>query len=185
MLYANPERYQMATKAAPSWNDRSGRSGVQIAPNIWAYKGYRIEKSGRNFYVTKPGLGFTIATVSSFVDAQSAVKEFMSARKKNPRTRSTGSVRRPSQATKRKPSARLVKRRIATKKAPRGFFANPKKKFGLSAKSTREWMNRDQYKFSVVVRGHSIANFRTLKDAREYGQAYANAHKCSVGVSSI
>lgn len=43
----------------------------------------------------------------------------------NPRSRSKRGVTRPSQITKRAPTKRLVKRRKATAKAPRGFFANP------------------------------------------------------------
>jgi hypothetical protein len=43
----------------------------------------------------------------------------------NPRGRSKGSVKRASQATGRKPTKRLVKRRTKTKAAPKGFFANP------------------------------------------------------------
>jgi hypothetical protein len=48
--------------------------------------------------------------------------------KNNPRGRSKRGVTRVSQATGRKPGKRLVARRKATKRAPKGFFANPARK---------------------------------------------------------
>lgn len=50
-------------------------------------------------------------------------------RSKNPvKKRAAKPVTRPSQASGKKPTKRLVARRVATKKAPAGFFANPKKR---------------------------------------------------------
>lgn len=50
---------------------------------------------------------------------------FTKKRAKNPAKRPAKPVGRVSQATGKRPSARLVKRRKATAKAPPGFFANP------------------------------------------------------------
>lgn len=91
--------------------------------------------------------------------------------KDNPKARrSVKPVTRPSQATGKRPSKRLLARRKATAKAPPGFYANP----------------RASKKLRYVVRDESanrkMAVFGTRADALKYAQALADAtgHQCSV-----
>lgn len=87
--------------------------------------------------------------------------------KDNPRGRgrSKGGVKRPSQVTRKKPTKRLIKRRMITARSPKGVFANP------TARG-----------YDVAANGATIATFRTLAHAKEYGQAFADAHKTAVRI---
>jgi hypothetical protein len=86
----------------------------------------------------------------------------------NPRGRSKDSVKRASQATGRKPTKRLVKRRTKTKAAPKGFFANPVK-----------------HGYDVEANGARVATFKTRTHAREYGQAFANKYRVQVKLREV
>lgn len=86
--------------------------------------------------------------------------------KRKPRGRSAGGVNRPSQATGKKPTKRLVKRRRKTLRAPAGVFANPVK-----------------HGYTVSAKGAEIATFKTRAHAAQYGQAFADTYQISVKVS--
>ena len=101
--------------------------------------------------------------------------------KKNPAAKPK-SVKRPSQATKKAPTKRLVARRVATKKAPPGYFANPVKPKGRST------MNYAQcYRVEKAYRENdwsTVGYFVTKSEAFEYAKAYNKANNCRVRVLS-
>lgn len=76
-------------------------------------------------------------------------------------------VTRPSQATKKPPSARLTTRRTKALKAPAGYFPNPILGFPFCVSAKAEGMN-DFYK---------IAYFRDSETAVLFAKAYANLHQ--------
>lgn len=76
-------------------------------------------------------------------------------------------VTRPSQATKKPPSARLTTRRTKALKAPAGYFPNPILGFPFCVSAQAEGMN-DFYK---------IAYFRDSETAVLFAKAYANLHQ--------
>lgn len=97
-------------------------------------------------------------------------------RAKNPKKRSAArmsvkAVSRPSQATGKKPSKRLVARRVKTAKAPAGFFANP-------VPYRFPWLVETQ---SRGVWGTRSA-FATKAAAVQYAQALADADDKTVRV---
>lgn len=96
----------------------------------------------------------------------------------------TKKITRPSQATKTKPTRRLVARRKATLLAPPGYFANPEK----TQKQLRESAKKGNlHQFAIWVTdtktGKRIAGFVNRIHAIEYAHAYANktGHSVSVG----
>ncbi len=110
-------------------------------------------------------LGFRTKAEAQLVADQLAA-EFI--RRANPLTRVK--VKSPSMATGAPPSKRLTKRRKATAKAPQGYYANP-------VSVAMPW---------GVFRGEvQIAAFRSEAKAKEYGQAYADAHRMPVGIKRI
>jgi hypothetical protein len=85
---------------------------------------------------------------------------------KNPRGRSQGSVRRKSQANGKHPTPRLIQRRIKTKRAPKGLFANPVKRklrYKVEAGSTLSQLR-------------SIAHFEKQSAAFQYAKAFHQLH---------
>lgn len=88
-------------------------------------------------------------------------------RKANPaRKRKAKPVGRPSQASGKRPSARLVKRRQRTARAPKGFYANP------ATAPARFAVHR------ATSDGHAgafIASFAKKADAVAYGRAMVKA----------
>jgi hypothetical protein len=90
----------------------------------------------------------------------------------NPLTRVK--VKSPSKATKAPPSQRLIERRKTTQKAPAGFYANPIGKALYIVWHTA----RDGIKHQM------LATFPKLAAAKEYAQAYANAHGVSVAIET-
>lgn len=72
------------------------------------------------------------------------------------------SVKRPSQATRKRPTARLVRRRVATAKGPKGFYANPVK---VSDYYRVEWSKREEGPWTTA------AYFVTRTGADEYANA--------------
>lgn len=101
------------------------------------------------------------------------------AAKRNPLTRVK--VSSPSMATGKAPTSRLVKRRKKTERAPKGVYANPGK-----VRTKYDAMAADQMRIMVYEkRGgkfNHIANFDVLSKAKEYAQAYADAHNVSVEI---
>lgn len=101
----------------------------------------------------------------------------LAARNPARKPRKAKGVTRPSQATGKRPSARLVKRRKLTKRAPAGFFANP-----LNTKLT------DPQSFGVYrvdARGlpvEHLATFFKKAPAVQYGQALARSKRIRVGI---
>jgi hypothetical protein len=90
----------------------------------------------------------------------------------NPLTRVK--VKSPSKATKAPPTKRLIDRRKVTQKAPPGFYANP-----ISKALYIVWHTaRDGIKHQM------LATFTKLAAAKEYAQAYANAHDVSVAIET-
>lgn len=94
--------------------------------------------------------------------------------KKNPATRATVKARsttRTSQATGKKPTKRLVARRVATKKAPAGYFANPVKKTKVYSTTFKV-----EEKSSLDGKWVLVAQFSAKLRALEYAQAYGRAN---------
>lgn len=103
----------------------------------------------------------------------------LAARDSNPRGRSKGSVNRPSQITKKKPTKRLVKRRKITLRSPRGLFANPVALF--------PWVI--EYKTGTNTPGVAswriVAGAKSQPDAERIGRAYANANRVQVRLRKL
>ena len=99
---------------------------------------------------------------------------YLVARKTNPdKAKPRAYVKRASQATGAPPSKRLVTRRKKALTAPAGYFPNPK-----AAAATQYTV------FRAEVRGNQrtatrLADFDSLKTAKEYANAYANKYNVS------
>lgn len=111
------------------------------------------------------------------------------AKKRAARGRSKGPLNRVSQATGAAPSARLVKRRRATKAAPKGFYANPAKVRMLrdehfaAGPLFRVYEKRRTADLGIVSDWNPIATFDDLAKAKEYAKAYADAHNRQVVIA--
>jgi hypothetical protein len=157
-----------------SVNPRSRLPALPKSAREFALKNkISLGRDPQGYYVVE---GTQVVERSNADTAQSALvmmKRYLKARtavgwRGNPRSRSKGSVKRASQATGRKPTKRLVKRRAKTKAAPKGFFANPVK-----------------HGYDVEANGARVATFKTRTHAREYGQAFANKYRVQVKLREV
>lgn len=98
-------------------------------------------------------------------------------RRANPLTRVK--VKSPSMATGAPPSKRLTKRRKATAKAPQGYYANPVK-FQHSVHAADRMDNVVQARHGRAW--SDVARFVDFNTAKQYAQAYADAHNVQVKV---
>jgi hypothetical protein len=82
--------------------------------------------------------------------------------RRNPRGCSKRGITCASQATGKRPSARLIKRRAKTAKAPKGFFANP-----VAYESRKAYVVTD-------LKGQALADFSNRDDAIQWAKEYAD-----------
>lgn len=93
---------------------------------------------------------------------------------------------RKSQATGKKPTKRLIARRVSTEKAPKGYFANPIEKRG--AKDVKKWYARRAdnketflgqgirvYEFACATQAHAEKLAREL--ANQFNVSYVVEYK--------
>lgn len=114
--------------------------------------------------------------VKTMCDHCSAPCELVSV-KDNPLTRVR--VKSPSMATGAPPSKRLTKRRKATAKAAPGYYANPVK-FQHSVHAADRMDNVVQARHGRAW--SDVARFVDFNTAKQYAQAYADAHNVQVKV---
>lgn len=86
----------------------------------------------------------------------------LTARKKNPAKRNT-KVNRKSQATGKKPTARLVARRKKTVRGPKGYFANPGKK---KTRNVYTVQVRDKHERTWTTAGHHANKSDAIRAAK-------------------
>lgn len=102
-------------------------------------------------------------------------------------------VTRPSQATGKAPTKRLVQRRKKTAKAPPGYFANPKKPGTVRsvARTAERYMGPGEFEVYTAKGyrdaanpklGTLLARFPSKSAAQEYARAYADAKGVAVFV---
>lgn len=152
--------------------DAYERGGTQ------AYKNYLITHNALHgvYFVTRGG--HNIATAQTITQAKKMIDEIAD----NPRSRSKRGITRPSQITKRAPTKRLLKRRKATAKAPRGFFANPDAKNVFRAK---DWRTVYSIHKPSMPSSSAIAWFSKKSEAVEVAQEYANRTGEKLAVSAV
>ena len=153
---------------------KSGKYKAELAPKIWRYAADNAAKTythgGSGFGI---GKGYGIFTVPIRNKAAEMLmehfnEEVMEARE-NPRARKN--LTRPSQATGRKPGARLLRRRKRTIGAPRGFFANP-------AQSMYKVLARAKPSAPFAL----IGSFKDKARAMQYARAVHKASPTSLSV---
>jgi hypothetical protein len=152
-LVGNPkERTSATSKRAEAlrYFESLLRSGVEWADAQW--------KASQRF-------GVSAARIAADYDLRYS---------KNPRGRSKRSIKRPSQATGKTPTKRLVKRRAKSLKAPKGFYANP-----LDRKIYAHGEARPELRYEVQTQspaGNWVMSLGTgtLSMAKDHGQYLAD-----------
>lgn len=178
--------WNAAERCSPTGSDReTSRNAAAIdkladamdrlLADTYALPQFKRNPEGRKMATAKKPSVAQLAARKRFAEmAKAGVFTKSAGRRKNPaKKRAAKPVTRPSQASGKKPTKRLVARRVATKKAPAGFFANPKKReFGVYLKSS-----------SGVLKPY--AKFPDKKKAVEYAQAKADQSGYSFVVKPI
>jgi len=131
----------------------------------------QVFSEGKKLYVILNDGSKHSVTYKDYGDEMPRVGDTFPGYNKNPIAKKSLTARqyvtRPSQATKKPPSARLTTRRTKALKAPAGYFPNPILGFPFCVSAKAEGMSAF----------YKIAYFRDSETAVLFAKAYANLHQ--------